>query len=544
MCTPLKTHAGCLGSSTTVAGHGGHRCTRTCCCKVLSIAPSVPCCGCLLQEMTRSIEVGTLTEASPSILPQLQGFADSMQEQMQDLARTVQELKLVSAPLRKERCTCAHADMRASSPRPLSICTNGFTTTYQCSVSRSGFRKLHTRKPQSYISVHSGTPRSSSTQVGGSPASLQERERMRSSLAGLSPVHAAPQTAQLEEQVEQQPVVQQQGGYADWLSRAAAQAGLPGRPSRATLQLLHSAGVPQQLPADVLAALQRAAVSFTSAGSPRRGVQGPDLGMESRDPCTASDVLLQVMAYLPPASAGPAGSTAAAASGIPESMFLSFQFYSFPATRTAAARLVPAQAQVQQQQEQLMLLQAPSSSGSSSSVVARYLVDGSQLAHSPEPGAAEQAAFHQHLQLCRYLASRTVDLELWDARSLLHLGTAQLELQVRPAVGAAVVVQWCRGAPSCCPCPCSCRRGCRVLTLVIHTHWSTSACTCHMPHRATINPPHNLSGALPESPICPAWPINPSTGSLPAEPAEAGAGGHGDHAAAAHHAPHHSYQHI
>lgn len=122
-------------------------------------------------------------------------------------------------------------------------------------------------------------------------------------------------------------------------------------------------------------------------------------------------------------------------------MFLSFQFYSFPATRTAAARLVPAQAQGQQQQEQLMLLHAPGSTGSSSSsVVARYLVDGSQLAHSPEPGAAEQAAFQQHLQLCRYLASRTVDLELWDAQSLLHLGTAQLELQVRPAAGAAVMV--------------------------------------------------------------------------------------------------------
>lgn len=59
--------------------------------------------------MTRSIEVGTPTEASPSILPQLQGVADSMQEQMQDLARTVQELKLVSVPLRVAQCTCPSA---------------------------------------------------------------------------------------------------------------------------------------------------------------------------------------------------------------------------------------------------------------------------------------------------------------------------------------------------------------------------------------------------------------------------------------------------
>jgi hypothetical protein len=205
------------------------------------------------------------------------------------------------------------------------------------------------------------------------------------------------------------------------------------------------------------------------------------MGAEARDPFTASDIVLLVLGYVPPqppaaaaaaaadigggggrgrTSSGGAGriSSGGRASGsgaggskeaAPGSLYLTCQFFSFPPTRTPTAKLVAAGSSDSGAtasgssaaghaglEQQLLLLQVPDAaaaggSTSSGSLAARYLVDGSQLAPSAEPGAADSAAFEQHLQLCRYLASRRLQLELWDGASHLPLGSAQLELQVR-----------------------------------------------------------------------------------------------------------------
>jgi hypothetical protein len=213
---------------------------------------------------------------------------------------------------------------------------------------------------------------------------------------------------------------------------------------------------------------------------------GPDLGAEARDPLTASDIVLQLLAYIPPAAAaaggaadGSGGTSGARTSGGgarassggrtssggagsgreagPESIVATLQFFSFPASRTAKAQLVPAggiaatttsTGHAEEQEQRLLLLQVPGASStgstgsSTSSMAARFLVDGSQAASSAEPGAADNAAFDQHLQLCRYLASRRLQLELWDGASQLPLGSAQLELQVWDKPMASQACSW------------------------------------------------------------------------------------------------------
>jgi hypothetical protein len=122
-------------------------------------------------------------------------------------------------------------------------------------------------------------------QIEGLARSVQElkleRGRLRLSLEGLPSG-----TQQPEEQQQQQRQPEQlepaAGTPLDWLSLASRGGGRPGQPSRALLQQLHSSGLPQQLPGDVLEALQRAALAFR-APSPKRGAQ--QRWRRSRQPC-------------------------------------------------------------------------------------------------------------------------------------------------------------------------------------------------------------------------------------------------------------------
>ncbi len=132
-------------------------------------------------------------------------------------------------------------------------------------------------------------------QIEGLARSVQElrleRERLRSSLSGLPSGQPGGQEQQQEpgsEQEQQQGKVQgqksdqrqqQQAEQLELaaepqasLSPASQRQGHPGQPSRAVLQQLHSSGLPQQLPPDVLEPLQRAALAFRAA-SPRRGAR-------------------------------------------------------------------------------------------------------------------------------------------------------------------------------------------------------------------------------------------------------------------------------
>lgn len=60
-------------------------------------------------------------------------------------------------------------------------------------------------------------------------------------------------------------------------------------------------------------------------------------------------------------------------------------------------------------------------------VVLKYVVDG-----TAEPVSSgqttEQAAYEANMQLCQYLASKKLSIDVWDGESLLQVGTASLDL--------------------------------------------------------------------------------------------------------------------
>ena len=50
----------------------------------------------------------------------------------------------------------------------------------------------------------------------------------------------------------------------------------------------------------------------------------------------------------------------------------------------------------------------------------KYVVDGGSEA-VPSGQTAQQAGFESHMAFCQYLANKTLNLDVWDAESLLQV---------------------------------------------------------------------------------------------------------------------------
>lgn len=205
-------------------------------------------------------------------------------------------------------------------------------------------------------------------------------------------------------------------------------------PSRLLMQQLHDAGMVDALPDDVQALLRRRGPAHGLAPAP------VDLGIEAKDPRTASDIILQLLAYRH-------HDTLNAPAKL-QSTYFTFQFYHFPPTTSDMAFLVQprpevaapittgresihpaAAAQVADaaamSSTRILVTNHPLKRGAG--LVMKYEVDGSR-----EPLAAgstaQAAAFEAHLAFASYLAARKLSVDVWDGQSLLQVGTASLEL--------------------------------------------------------------------------------------------------------------------
>jgi hypothetical protein len=207
--------------------------------------------------------------------------------------------------------------------------------------------------------------------------------------------------------------------------------------------LLLFAGMTQALPADVQALLWRtSATALPSKGHQQHrlainaAATAPlALELEARDPRTAADVVLQLLAFRP------AGSPAAAArlpAGL-RSMYFTTQFYNFGPVVTEPCLLATGEggqdAAVQQQQQQQLYVGREVAVGSQTFVlqptqqvqrsgaglVFKYNIDGSAASQLLPGQAPAQAAFDTHMAFCRYLAKHRLAIDVWDANSLLQV---------------------------------------------------------------------------------------------------------------------------
>jgi hypothetical protein len=197
----------------------------------------------------------------------------------------------------------------------------------------------------------------------------------------------------------------------------------------------------QALPADVQALLRRTSAtavpnkghkqhrlaSHAAATSPLA------LELEARDPRTASDVVLQLLAFRPAVCA-------AAAARLPaglRSLYFTTQFYNFCPVVTEPCLLAAGEGSqdavaMQQQQmyagsndaagSQTLLLQPTQQvQRSGAGLVFKYNIDGSAVSQLLPGQAPAQAAFDSHMAFCRYLAKHRLAVDVWDADSLLQV---------------------------------------------------------------------------------------------------------------------------
>jgi hypothetical protein len=206
--------------------------------------------------------------------------------------------------------------------------------------------------------------------------------------------------------------------------------------------LLLFAGMTQALPADVQALLRRtSATALPNKGykqhrlaSHAAATSPLALELEARDPRTASDVVLQLLAFRP---AGCAAAAARLPAGL-RSLYFTTQFYNSGPVVTEPCLLAAGEgshdtAAVQQQQqmyvgpnnaagsETLLLQPTQQVQRSGAGLVFKYNIDGSAASQLLPGQAPAQAAFDSHMAFCRYLAKHRLAIDVWDADSLLQV---------------------------------------------------------------------------------------------------------------------------
>lgn len=127
-----------------------------------------------------------------------------------------------------------------------------------------------------------------------------------------------------------------------------------GAPSRALMQQLHEAGMADALPGDVAALLRRRPMTMTGPRSTQQGPATPlAMDIEARDPRSASDIVLQLLAYRPAAGldalTGGTGGMLGSGGGFsapraPTSLYFTLQFYHFAPITTEPCLLASASA--------------------------------------------------------------------------------------------------------------------------------------------------------------------------------------------------------
>ncbi len=139
-----------------------------------------------------------------------------------------------------------------------------------------------------------------------------------------------------------------------------------------------------------------------------------DVQLEARDPLSLHEINIQFAAFRPVSSAVHSnhGQTNRQSFGFcPRNVYCSFQFYTCLSTKTEAMRLVAAQSG-----ESHVFVREDPHSRNETPLTLRYLVDTS--CGSP----------HEAVDFAEYLAHNALYVDLWDADSLLLLGTFAVPL--------------------------------------------------------------------------------------------------------------------
>ncbi|XP_072887786.1 nephrocystin-4 [Hemitrygon akajei] len=180
--------------------------------------------------------------------------------------------------------------------------------------------------------------------------------------------------------------------------------------SRAALAQMHAFGFPE-----IRADNNELAVVIDSDNLP-----GINLQLEEADHLQCNEIILQFLAFsrLPPES------------NHPRSVYFTFQFYRFPPVTT--------------QQLQLMKMKGKGSSNSmpfilvplSKNGIGNIDTPGLEMKFMVEPSLLRDG---EHLWFIQYLAMQTLQIDVWDAESLLLIGTASVDLKYLLRHGLAAV---------------------------------------------------------------------------------------------------------
>ncbi|XP_072100875.1 nephrocystin-4 isoform X3 [Mobula birostris] len=180
--------------------------------------------------------------------------------------------------------------------------------------------------------------------------------------------------------------------------------------SRAALAQMHAFGFPE-----IRADNNELAVVIDSDNLP-----GINLQMEEADHLQCNEIILQFLAFsrVPPES------------NHPRSVYFTFQFYRFSPVRT--------------QQLQLMKMKGKGTSNSMPFILVPLSKNGIGNIDSPglemkfmvEPSLLRDG---EHLWFIQYLAMQTLQIDVWDAESLLLIGTASVDLKYLLRHGLAAV---------------------------------------------------------------------------------------------------------
>ncbi|KAK9823703.1 hypothetical protein WJX72_004791 [[Myrmecia] bisecta] len=184
----------------------------------------------------------------------------------------------------------------------------------------------------------------------------------------------------------------------------------PHSPTRAMRARLVEAGATDSLPSGVNDLLRQ---QRQAASPPERLV----LGLEIADPRTVNDVIIQLLAYKP--------QDAVNAPTTLRSMYFTLQFYDCPPTSTEPAALAPAYGHddtlILKPHEKHNGDDAPAGAG----VVLKFRVDPVGDGEDMSAGGMEDRLVH----FCRYLATRSLSIDVWDGDSLLQVGSMSVDLR-------------------------------------------------------------------------------------------------------------------
>jgi hypothetical protein len=152
------------------------------------------------------------------------------------------------------------------------------------------------------------------------------------------------------------------------------------------------------------------------AGSISRGQDAVDVQLELRDTLSLHDITFQFAAYKP--------NIAHTSSVVPRNVYMTYQFYNCRPTRTETMSLLPADPG-----QPSVLVRADGGSRHDPPLAYKYSIDTSSM--SPFEG----------MQFVKYLASKTLYIDVWDADSLQLLGAVAVPLRMLMRQGKPVVKQ-------------------------------------------------------------------------------------------------------